>query len=221
MKSRSIMETKLLVKILAVLLFMAVVLFAINDPVIAKGPESVTITGPGIDQPINLMDNNDIDLEVRLMEQMGLWYGTGIPLNSKALDEAQGPRYTLTWVNSGPPSMTVEERTIYQYIYLNAESGPLIHTPDQDSLRGWGSGVIGWFIAPGELEDTLTELGAPISPSSLVLEAHLYRTAGDMVLPVRQPARAPWFLGVIGFALFLGLAGVFGARLLKGKTGTS
>jgi hypothetical protein len=221
MKSRRNIEIKQLVRILAGLVFTAVLLLVIIEPVVAKGPESATITGPEIDQSIELINNTDLDLVVRLMEQTGLWYDTGIPLPSEEPVGELGPTYTLTWINSGPPSLSKEKRTIRQELYLDAENGPLIHTPAQETLQGWGPGVIGWFVAPGELKETLTELGVPISPSSLILEAHHFKSAGDTMLPVREPAGIPWYLGVIGFALFVGLVGVFGAHLMKGRIGTS
>ncbi len=126
----------------------------------AKGPVSVTIAGPGIARPIELMESGDPELMNRLMLQTGLWYGGG-PRLQEAPPGALGPAYTLTWVNAGPPGEHLENRTIYQLIYLEAESGPLIHTPAQQGLVNWGAGVIGWYPAPDGLRDTLTEFGVP------------------------------------------------------------
>lgn len=219
MNSRINIVIRLLVRTFAGLVIMVMILFTDINLAVAKGPESATITGPGIEQPIELLNNTNMDLVVRLMEQTGLWYDTGTSLSSKEPVGDLGPSYTLTWINSGPPSLSADDRTIFQQIYLDAENGPLIHTPPQESLQGWGAGVIGWFIAPGELKDTLIELGVPIPASSVVLDAHLFKSAGDTVLSVRKPTRTPRYLGVlVFFVLFLGLAGVFGARLFKGRT---
>ena len=215
MKSRIEVFSRVL-RILTVLMVIAVILFVFTVPVLAKGPESVTITGPGFEYPINMMDNNDIDLEVDLMEQTGLWFGTGRPLTSEALKGELGPSYTFTWVNSGPPSMTVEERTIIQHVYLDAEAGPVIHTPAQDSLQDWGSGLIGWFAAPGDLEDTLAKLGVPDSVSPPILEAHVSKTAGDTVLAKSTPTGFPWYLTIVGVALF-GMFALLAVRLVKGR----
>lgn len=215
MNSKINIVIRLLVRILAGLVIMVMILFANINPAVAKGPESATITGPGIEQPIELLNNSNMDLVVRLMEQTGLWYDTGTPLSSKEPVGELGPSYTLTWINSGPPSLSADERTIYQEIYLDAENGPLIHTPPQESLQGWGAGVIGWFVAPGNLKDTLTELDVPISASSVVLDAHLFKTAGDTVLPVSKPARAPWYLSLVGFSIVVVLTGLLSAHLIK------
>lgn len=96
------------VRIYAGLLVLTVVLFVSVKPVLAKGPESVTITGPGFEYPIYLMDKENIDLEVKLMEQAGLWFGTAIPLSSEVPEGLLNPSYTLTWFNPGPPIMSVE-----------------------------------------------------------------------------------------------------------------
>lgn len=133
----------------------------------AKGPESGSLTGPGIDEPIELIDpsiSNDhqrYGAFMRLVEMTGLWYGS----NETRIDGPNGPlgaHYTLTWVNSGPPGKPIEERTIQQFIYLRAGAGPVVHTPEQPGLEGWGDSVIGWFAAPDELVDSFIELGVEV-----------------------------------------------------------
>ncbi len=134
-------------------------------PASAKGPESVTIFGPGIEQPLELIDPDDFSLLVTLMEQTGLWYGTGDPI-ARPPGEL-GPAYILTWINGGPPALLPEERTITQLLYLDAQGGPLIHTPDQETLANWGPGVTGWFAAPEGLRETLLALGAPVAAAPM------------------------------------------------------
>lgn len=166
-------------------------LWLMAGTVLAKGPESVTITGPGIDQPLELMkavggsgscdpDCSDSPL-VRLMEQTGLWYASGdlpIPLDEPA--EELGSGHTLTWVRLGAPDETLAQRTIRQIIYLEAQNGPIVHTPDQQSLKGWGAGVVGWFRAPPGLPDTLVELGLPTDPERSTRTAWL--ATGALIL---------------------------------------
>lgn len=139
-----------------------------------KGPESVTFTGPGIDSPIELTDQVSrpiscdttcpADPMVRLMEQSGLWYATGdLPTAIDPPTSELGPRHELTWVRLGAANEPLEERTIRQFIYLDANNGPLIHTVEQEGLKGWGPGVTGWFKAPAGIVNTLSALGAPLS----------------------------------------------------------
>ncbi len=185
----------------------ALVVIGVSSPVAAKGPESATITGPGIDEPVELMDTGDAALVGLFMEQTGLWYGTGdlpSPIEEPAGD--LGSAYTLTWINSGPPGLDVEVRTIRQVIYPNAESGPVIHTPDQSSLSGWGPGVIGWFAAPGGLRNTLVELGVSISEPPAPTEALPPDTPSAAGSPGGPSRAAVWAIGVIALGLVVGLS---------------
>lgn len=216
MQSRYNTPFRRLVRISAGLAIITLLLYSFIDPVAAKGPQSAIITGPGIDRPIELIDRtveNNPDLVVRLMEQTGLWFATGdlpLPLEKPAGD--LGPAYTLSWINSGPPDKSVDERTIRQLLYLDAENGPLIHTPAQESLQGWGPGVIGWFAAPSGLRDTLAELGVPVARGTSSGGGTFTETASSTTLPDREPAGALWLLGIAAFALVAGLAGALGAR---------
>lgn len=156
-----------------VLVVVSILVLANAGIAFGKGPESVTLTGPGIDSPVELMDVVDWPIScdngcppdpmVRLMEQSGRWYATGdLPI---AIDEPEGdlgPRHVLTWIRGGFADEPVEERTIHQFIYLQADDGPVIHTPEQEGLVDWGSGIVGWFRASDDLPETLASLGAPI-----------------------------------------------------------
>lgn len=154
---------------LIVVVVTTAVVVATSGTALAKGPESATITGPGIDEPIELINadyfNSDYTNHVKeLMRQTGLWYATSSRISAKPAGDL-GPRYTLTWINSGPPGGPVEERTIRQALYLYAENGPVIHTPAQEGLEGWGPDVVGWFTPPDGLSDTLAALDVPILES--------------------------------------------------------
>ncbi|HZD24233.1 MAG TPA: hypothetical protein VE569_12655 [Acidimicrobiia bacterium] len=157
----------------------------------AKGPESATLTGPGIDQPIQLIhrsvsfDTYANHASVRLIRLTGLFYGPGSDPISPP--ENPGPAYTLTWVNSGPPGDNIDARTIQQYVYLDAADGPLIHTPSQIGLEGWGPEVIGWFNAPAELESTIEEVIA----WSTTEEAAAIQARFTPISETPDPAPAP------------------------------
>lgn len=159
---------------LTVLLLVAVLAFALPAVALAKGPESVTITGPGIDEPVDLMAAVDwpisceascpTDPMVLLMEQTGLWYPTGdVPVDIEEPAGELGLAYQLSWVRSGFSDESVEERTFHQFLYLEAEGGPFVHTPVQPGLSGWGGEPFGWVKASDGLAETLEELGAPLS----------------------------------------------------------
>lgn len=150
-------------KPLALTILVVLALLSLPDSAAAKGPESVTLSGPGFDEPLQLLDDGNWSTVSRLMEQTGLWYATGdLPRPVAEPSGNLGPAYTLTWINMGPPHKTPEERTFYQLLYPYAENGPLIHTPRQPGLANWGSGVFGWFAAPADMVDTLQQLGAPL-----------------------------------------------------------
>ena len=155
-------------------LFVVSILVLTNAEIaLGKGPESVTLTGPGIDSPVELMDAVDWPIScedtcppdpmVRLVEHSGLWYATGdLPV---AIDEPEGelgPRHVLTWIRGGFDGESVEERTFHQNIYLQAEDGPVIHTPEQDGLVDGGSNGVGWFRASDDLPDTLASVRAAL-----------------------------------------------------------
>jgi hypothetical protein len=148
MKKRTLIITAIAVAIVAVT----------GGTALAKGPESATFSGPGINGPTELNQNDPVIGQ--LMQQSGIWNGPGVPLSSAPTGDL-GPVYTLTWVNSGPPDAPIAERTIRQFIYPQAENGPVIHTPVQDGLEGWGPDVVGWFEASDGLIHALLTLGVP------------------------------------------------------------
>ncbi len=132
----------------------------------AKGPESLTIHGPGTEEPIELTRTDVPWVGDDLMGLTGLW-SLGVDAVSPVADTDLGPQVILSWVNSGPPGLGVEERTIHQFVYPRATGGPVIHTPAQDGLDGWGIDVIGWFAAPADLADVLEELGVSITETEM------------------------------------------------------
>lgn len=157
-----------------VLLVVGILVIVIAGIALAKGPESVTLAGPGIESPVELIDAVDWPIScdsscppdpmVQLMEQSGLWYATGdLPVPIEPPVGELGNQYVLTWNRGG----SLEEN-IRQFIYLHAEKGPVVHTPAQNGLEGWGSGVVGWFRASDDLADTLASLVDPLSETERV-----------------------------------------------------
>lgn len=170
-------------------------------PASAKGPITVHIAGPGIDHPIELVRNYaQRDLVVELMEQSGLFYATGDlpePLPGRPGEEL-GPRYTLNWMNAGPPEVQAADRTIVQSLYPFAARGPVLVTHKTPS--GWGGDVVGWYRAHPDMAVTLRALGA-----QLPLRVEDIRPTSSSTVPV-------WPL-VSATAIMLGvLVGVVGLR---------
>lgn len=158
---------------------------------VAKGPESATLVGPGIDAPIVFLDQSrphmtsSAEPPLSLVGLTALWQAP-VPSPTVPPDELGAP-YTVTWYPFG----SLPDRQIVQHIYLDAAGGPVIHTPKQIGLDGWGPDVIGWFPAPEGLEEAIDEIvvwGRPVGPT---------------------PA---WVLPVIALAVISGLVGL-GSRL--------
>jgi len=150
-------------------------LLGLTTSVGAKGPQSATVTGPGIEEPIELLEvarglDPSGELERQLMVQTGLWSAPTFESRQPPTGEL-GPAYTLTWINSGPPDRSVESRTIHQELYPDADGGSVIHTPPQAGLEGWGSEMTGWFDAPNALWDTLAQLGVQVAETEPAREA--------------------------------------------------
>lgn len=193
-----------------VLVVTIAIVVAIGGTAFAKGPESATITGPGIDEPIELINVDYFDTDYtdhvkELMRQTSLWYATGGGSRISAEPAGTlGAAYTLTWINSGPPGDLVDERTIRQLLYLHAEVGPIIHTPAQEGLEGWGPDVVGWFTAPDGLTDTLAALGVPVSASESIFDmsASIDPSAAS---PVEAEPTNPLGYLAVGFGLIIGL----------------
>lgn len=158
---------------------MLVLLLVVGNTVVAKGPESVTISGPGLDQPIELNHTTDSELMTELMKQSKFWYGIGrpVPIDVSTSDLGQG--FTVEWINMGPPDKTVEERTIRQVVYFETEYGAVVYTPEQESLSGWGYDPSGWYEASDELSGTFEALGIHIAESNTIwylVRVHLLNT---------------------------------------------
>lgn len=187
-----------------VTLLTMVLIVGLTLDALAKGPGSATLTGPGIKEPIQLIHPSisfstyQDDAPVRLIQLTGLWYGNASPAITPPAD--LGTAYTLTWANPGPSSDQIEAQTIHQHIYLDAAGGPVIHTPSQVGLKGWGPEVIGWFEAPPELESTIhevidwssteeaAEIQARFTPLSNTPDAAVAHQPGDDSPPTHSAA---------------------------------
>ena len=146
----------------------------------AKGPVSVTITGPGVDETIDLLlEVEPSDPVLSLMQESALWGGVrrATRLRAEPLVEL-GPAYAVVWVNSVPAGESPEERVITQVVYPHSAVGPVIHTPSQVGLAGWGQEVVGWFRGPESLADTFVALGATAPSVDITPAPARWKTMG-------------------------------------------
>lgn len=173
----------------------ATIVFTASSALAKGGPESATVSGPGIGRPIEL-DTVSAGLVGRAMEQTGLWWAEAgdLPLPLEEPPDLRGPGYTLTWVRYGDPRESVDERTIRQVIYPFAEGGVVIHNPIQEGLRHSRS-LIGWFELP-QLRETLADLGIPAAGASSLREAAFPQVAAEPA-SARHPAGAVPYLAVL------------------------
>lgn len=121
----------------------------------AAGAESARLTGPGIESPVDLLAQ-----EPNLPALTGAWFAARAedvtPLMERPPTTRLGQRFTLTWVMRGPPELPPEERSVIQYVYPEAEGGPVIETPGGQEI--W-EGAIGWYSAPEGLRELLADAG--------------------------------------------------------------
>jgi hypothetical protein len=131
-------------------------------PAWAKGIESATISGPGLDHPLDVTPPNGDG--GRLASLTGFWdVMPGQPrpptFTKQAPPVELGPRYTITWrLMSGPDETTA----IRQDVYPAAAGGPLVNTPAGQRIFE-GTTVGGWYAAPPALRDVLGTLGVPVA----------------------------------------------------------
>jgi len=143
----------------------AVVVGLAAAPVQAKGPQSATIDGPGLADPIAVGDAGYTKLPGLTGVFGPLWDEPSVPLHDEPPTTELGPGYEVTWDlgayvdeaggSDGTPDLVVQ--TVYPYA---AGRGPLVHTEaGQRFYAEETSG--GWYYAHPALRDLLVDLGVP------------------------------------------------------------
>jgi hypothetical protein len=190
----------------------AAVVIGLAGPASAKGIQSATITGPGIDDPIDVSPpDGDGD---RLSTLTGFWeVMPGQPSPPTFTDEAPpgrlGPRYTITWrLMTGPDETTV----IRQDVYPNAEAGPMVHTAAGQPIFDTTT-VGGWYAAPFGLRDLLSSLGVPGADAAPAAA----KSSAASPQAARAPSShgSPWaavILAATGTAALASLGGALAVR---------
>jgi hypothetical protein len=126
------------------ILLIAAVALALPGVALAKGPAKATLSGPGLEEPVQLGGYGPLP---RLLDLSGLTtaFGTtGLDLLLPTRPPGElGPRYTLTWELHGS--------AVRQEVYPYAKPRPVTYTPSAG----------GWFVSTAELRNVLVRLGLP------------------------------------------------------------
>lgn len=172
---------------------------------LAKGPSGATITGPGIDEPIEL--GVEDDLLWTLSEQSGftsmmfqhpIAAGSG-PLKMPPVGDL-GPMYVVTF-DMGDVSIPLE---IFPDAPLgpiadspDRPNGPLVHVADSVDPAVFGNDdarMFTWYKPVAALNRTLVSLGVPLelaeapAPVTTVVPSTLPATTVPVTVPVQTPA---------------------------------
>jgi hypothetical protein len=186
------------VRRLLTVLLPALVLVVLADPASAKGPSEATLTGPGIDEPIDLRDAVGDETFWAMSGDLGAYAamgGTGL-IGSRAevgrpIGEL-GPAYELTWGGFVEHDVTV---VLHPY----AEGGGRLFVPGgQDTITGYPTEE-GWFVLPRRVVPALHEAGLPRAPAEPVAVASRVADEPGGSWPVADVAA--------GAAVAAGLAG--------------
>jgi hypothetical protein len=156
------------------------------SPALAKGPDQVTISGPGLSKPIvvsGMGEPGSMDRLGELTNDCALFTAMFGPdpssdqqFAAQAPTTALGPKYTLAW---RVPTGEANPATVRQDLYPWAKDGPLVYTkPGQTSFpQTLTTG--GWYRAPGALTTILVSMGVP---------KHATATGGGAAPATQAPA---------------------------------
>lgn len=184
---------------------------------VAAGPTSVTVTGPGLSEPLTLDATGDPELFTDLLNEV-TWLATRSP-NAPAPDANKddvrklGPKYTVAVAVDGKPDQTYD-------LYPYAAGGPRVFRPAEQPHKR--KTAAGWFYGRLSMPDTLRAAGVPLA-SPDTLEPAGGRGGGELVPPravtsssspysidemLAQWQRSVLLAGAVAVVMVIGLAGV-------------
>jgi hypothetical protein len=184
-------------------------------PASAKGIQSATISGPGLDDPIDVTPSNGDGDSDRLATLTGFWdVMPGQPRPPTFSEQAPpgqlGPRYIITWrLMTGPEETTA----IRQDLYPDAAGGPLVHTAAGQPIFE-GTTVGGWYAAPFVLRDLLSSLGVPPAAPAPAKAAKVSAATPDGTSAASSNP-SPWPAVIIAATAVVALAGVGAAVAVR------
>lgn len=134
----------------------------------AKGPESASVAGPGIERSLAVYGQGEMGPGTPLGSLVDLggffpqMYGqTPDPTLRTQPKGTLGQRFTIVYVVPGPNGI---KSRVVQYVYPFAKPVPLTYM--KAGQKFWGSQRAhgGWFVASADLKTTLVRAGLPAKP---------------------------------------------------------
>jgi hypothetical protein len=150
--------------------FVAVLAAVVAAPAAAKGPTAATITGPGLQAPIQLHGDPEGAPDSRFgrLLQGGGFFQQVFRQVPDATLRAQpkvrlGPRYDVVYLLPTPAGKALIRQQLYPY----AQGGPLTYVQPGQVFYGGMETRGGWIQAPQGLLPTLVTFGLPSRAPSL------------------------------------------------------
>ena len=159
----------------------------------AKGPVGVAISGDGISGPVqaNIIEDVSAGRPVAsLFEALGgfdLIFGEASKAKAEAPTKALGKRMlTIEWdLHGGDPRIT-------QYLYLDADGGPVAHVPAGQPLWEDMVSAGGWMVVEADIASPLTALGVDAAMFKAAPTKAPVTKAPDSKAPIKEsPAEVP------------------------------
>lgn len=155
---------------LSIAVLTALLLVLCSSVAAGKGPTALTITGDGLDQPIEMSafgssgEPGSGGHLSRIAEHGGLFatvFGVdGSGLETQRPDGDLGPALTLTWT---VPMGDARDHVVVQRLHPWAAAGPVTHT--EGGQQHFGSEIVGgWYAGGQELAAVLSDIGIPDEP---------------------------------------------------------
>jgi hypothetical protein len=176
------------------------------SPVVAKGADQATITGPGISTPIVVGGNGEPgsaeglgqlgDASGLFVAMFGPDSSGAMSLSSEAPTGPLGPRYNIVF---RVPGANPKPDTVKQDVYPLAAGGPVTFTPAGQSVLGTTT-TGGWYRAPATFRPLLTSLGVPGLGNGAVAAApsHPRPTTVAGAGNATPVHRTPWLIIAVG-----------------------
>ncbi|MEQ4204405.1 hypothetical protein [Actinopolymorpha sp. B9G3] len=201
-----------LVTVVAAPVLLVAGMLGLASPSYAKGMTNLTISGPGLHEPITVgPDTSEPPFIHDLFAESGaaLVTGEGLVRRDREAPAGElGPRYTMIY--SAPGTQLVQDA------YPFAAAGPMTYTPPGQVVWGTAAVASGWCMVPELLRTNLVALGVPRPTASA--EPAAATSVPRSVAKVSQRADAgsgsagtdgsastlPWWFAAIGLAAAAG-----------------